>query len=69
MYGPGEPAEQVCRQGDPHPVPALLPAGIQLLLSEVAGPLPGPAHLQVSWAAWPWPWPCPGAGSVPGPLS
>ena len=47
MHGSGQPAQQIRRQGDPDPVPTLLPAGVQLLGCALAGPLSGPAHLQV----------------------
>lgn len=57
MHGFGEPAEQICRQGDSDPVSALFPVGVQLFLSALAGPLPDPAHLQVGQG-------CLGAGTV-----
>ena len=45
MHSSGEPAEQICGQGDLGPVSALLPLGVQLFLCALAGPLLDTAHL------------------------
>lgn len=47
MYGSGQSAEQICRQGDAHPVSALLPVGVQFICSPMASPLLGFTYLQV----------------------
>lgn len=48
MYGSGQPAQQVCRQGNSHPVFTLLPFGIKLICCPLASPLLGSSYLQVA---------------------
>lgn len=47
VYGSGQSAQQVCRQGDTHPVLALLPSRVKLICCALASPLLGTSYLQV----------------------
>lgn len=48
VYGPGQSAQQVCRQRDAYPVLTLLPVGVELVCRALAGSRSGLTHLQVN---------------------